>query len=106
MNIQEFKDSIKNCTFHDAIKLDGNGDAYIDMVDARTMWMNNLRRHRSRKLALLDIDSLRALENKDDVALAAVLAKKQELRDMPQTYDLSQCEDWKVLLTMFPPYVL
>lgn len=105
MNIKEFQDSLNNTTFYDAVKLDANGDAYLDMNDARSIWMNNLRRLRGMKLAKLDVESLRALETKDDIALAAVLAKKQELRDMPKTYDLSQCDDWKKLLTMFPDYI-
>lgn len=106
MNIQKFLDEMENGTFKDCIKLNESGDAYLDMNDARVFWMNNLRRLRAIKLEKLDVESLRALESKDDVALAAVLTKKQELRDMPKTYDLSQCNDWKVLLTMFPAYVL
>lgn len=96
---------MENSTFHSCVKLDANGDAYFDVIEARSLWMNNLRRLRNMKLAKLDVESIRALETKDDVALSAVLAKKKELRDMPVNYDLSQCNDWKVLLTMFPNYI-
>lgn len=102
MNIQDFKESLNNATFYDAIRLDNNGDAYIDMDIARIMWMDNLRRIRNIKIKPLDIESLRAIENNDFEGMQAVIAKKKILRDMPETYDLSQVQTWQELLTMWP----
>ncbi len=106
MNIQEFQYNMGNMTFYDAVLLDGNGDAYMDMPTARLIWMDNLRRLRNIKLKPLDIDSLRALEDADSVALSAIVAQKQVLRDMPETYDLSIAETWQELLAMWPACLL
>ena len=106
MNIKEFQDSLNNITFYDAVKLGDDGAAYMDMVKARSIWMCNLKRIRNVKLEDLDIKSLMALEMDDQVALSDVLAKKKVLRDMKNTYDLSDANTWQELLTMIPDYLL
>ena len=95
-----------NITFYEAVKLDDDGEAFVDMDRARSIWMANLKRVRNIKLSDLDIKSLMALESNDQVALADVLAKKKVLRDMKNTYDLSTAQTWQELLTMWPDYLL
>ncbi len=106
MNIEEYKNYIKNITFYGAIKLDIDGEAYMDMAAARIIWMDNLRTLRNIKLKELDIPSLRALEDNDHSALADVKSKKNILRNMPQSYDLSLADTWQDLLNMWPEYLL
>lgn len=106
MNIQQFKDNLGNLTFYNAVLEDHNGNAYLDMPTARTIWMANLKRIRNAKLSKLDVLSLIALESNDQEALAQVIAKKTILREMKNTYDLSTATTWQELLTMWPDYLL
>ena len=106
MNIQQFKDDMGNTTFYDAVFLDGNGDAYMDMPTAKLIWMANLRRVRNIKIKPLDILSLRALEDGDYEALEAVIAQKEVLRNMPEVYSLDAATTWEELLTMWPECLL
>ncbi len=106
MNIQEFKDNMGNVTFYDAVLLDGNGNAYMDMPTARLIWMANLRRVRNIKIKPLDVLSLRALEDGDYEALEAVIAQKVVLRNMPEVYSLDAAITWQDLLAMWPECLL
>lgn len=106
MNIEDYKLSLNNVTFYDAIVLDAQGAAYIDMDLAKIIWMDILRKHREIKFKYLDILSLRALESNDNTALDDVIAKKNILRDMPKNYDLSSAQFPEDLLIMFPDYLL
>ena len=58
-----------------------NGAAVeIDMAAARDIHRDNLRREREPKLAALDVDYMKALEQGGDTA--AIAAQKQALRDV------------------------
>ena len=58
-----------------------NGAAVeIDMAAARDIHRDNLRREREPKLAALDVDYMKALEQGGDTA--AIAAQKQALRDI------------------------
>ena len=60
----------------------------INMPKARGIQMDKIRVMRDKELAKKDIEYMKALEANDGSA-AAVAAKKQELRDIPQTFDLT-----------------
>jgi hypothetical protein len=57
----------------------------IDMVKARKIHLDRIRVKRNAALDVLDIEALKAIEKSDTVTLTAVAAKKQALRDLPQT---------------------
>jgi hypothetical protein len=60
-----------------------NGAAVeIDMTAARGIHRDNLRAERAPKLAALDVDYMKALEEGDTAAQQAIVAVKQALRDV------------------------
>lgn len=68
-------------TFRGAWK-HANGKAEVDMSKAREIHKNNLRALREPKLAALDVEMVRALEENDTQKIAQIKAKKQSLRDV------------------------
>jgi hypothetical protein len=66
-----------------------NGGIHTDMDCARGIHLNCLRKVRNEKLLELDVTFQRALESKDVAAQDSIAAKKQALRDMPNSVDLS-----------------
>ena len=60
-----------------------------NMPKARGIQMNRIREVRNKELAALDITFMRAVEDGDTDAQATIKAKKQELRNIPQTFDLT-----------------
>ena len=58
------------------------------MAKARGIQMDKIREMRDKELAKKDIEYMKALEANDGSA-AAIATKKQELRDIPQTFDLT-----------------
>jgi hypothetical protein len=61
----------------------------INMVKARAIHMVEIRRVRNAQLAALDVPFMRAVESGDKDALADISQRKQVLRDIPETIDLS-----------------
>ena len=61
----------------------------VDMAKARTIHMDVIRRARNKELAKEDVNYMKAMESGDASAQAAVAAKKQTLRDIPATFDLT-----------------
>jgi len=61
----------------------------VNMNKARGIHMNVIRGVRDAELAALDLPYIRALEAGDTEAQAAIAVKKQTLRDIPQTFDLT-----------------
>lgn len=74
----------------------------VNMNKARTIHMNHLRNLRKPILEKLDKEAMRAMEDKDDVKLEEIKAKKQVLRDIPQTLDLSEVISPEMLKTIIP----
>lgn len=68
-------------SFRDAWRYDGKAVA-VNMPLAREIHKNHLRAIRAPLLAAADVDMLRAIENDDAVAVAAIKEKKQALRDV------------------------
>lgn len=60
----------------------------VNMPKARGIQMDKIRVMRDKELAKKDIEYMKALEANDGSA-AAIATKKQELRDIPQTFDLT-----------------
>lgn len=61
----------------------------VDMGKARTIYLNRVRAARDAELERLDIEALKAIERSDQVQTARIVAEKQKLRDLPQTFDLA-----------------
>ena len=61
----------------------------INMPKARGIQMDKIREVRNKELAAKDVEFMRAIEDKNTKAQATIKAKKQELRDIPQTFDLT-----------------
>jgi hypothetical protein len=60
-----------------------------NMTKARVIHMNNIRAIRDRELAEKDITFMRAVEDGNADAQATIKAEKQNLRDIPQTFDIT-----------------
>ena len=61
----------------------------VNMTKARAIHMNVIRRARNKELVKEDVNYTRALESGDTSAQAAVATRKQTLRDIPATFDLT-----------------
>ena len=53
----------------------------VDMTKAKEIWRDKIRADRKPKLAELDVQYMRAVENDDATEKAAIATKKQALRD-------------------------
>lgn len=67
--------------FYGALTLDSNNNFAYDMVKAREIWKNMMRRLREPKLQQLDLQYQLALEAGDEDLKADIIAKKNILRD-------------------------
>jgi hypothetical protein len=74
----------------------------VNINKARTIHMNRLREMRKPIFEKLDVEAVRAMEDKDEEKLEEIKAKKQVLRDIPQTLDLSEVISPDVLKTIIP----
>ena len=61
----------------------------VDMDKARTIHMANIRAIRDRELAAKDITFMRAVEAGNTSAQSTIATEKQNLRDIPQTFDIT-----------------
>ena len=68
---------------------DIEGTIQVNMSKARDVQMDKIRDVRNKELVALDVPFMKALEDGDTDAQATLKAKKQELRDIPQTIDLT-----------------
>ena len=60
----------------------------VDKPTLRNIARQRIRIERAEKLLALDVDFQRALESADTTAQAAIVAKKQALRDAPAAADI------------------
>ena len=74
----------------------------VDMPKAREVHLNNLRRMREPKFTQLDRDYLRADERNDLTEKQRIAGLKQQLRDIPQTLDLSIAKTPEELKAIVP----
>lgn len=83
-------------------QLDTFEDNPLDMDAARGLQMDAIRRVRNAELAQLDITFMRAVETGDTAAQSTIGAEKQQLRDIPQTFDLSGAATPEALMGLWP----
>ena len=69
--------------------MDTDGTPKVNMAKARGVQMDKIRVVRDKELVKEDLNMLKALEDGNTSAQATVKSKKQELRDIPQTFDLT-----------------
>ena len=61
----------------------------IDMTKARASHLTEIRRVRNEELAKEDVTFMRAVEDGDTDTQATIKTKKQTLRDLPATFDIT-----------------
>jgi hypothetical protein len=61
----------------------------VNMSKARAIHLAEIRRVRNEELVKEDVNYTKAVEAGDSSAQAAVATKKQALRDLPATFDLT-----------------
>lgn len=88
-------------TFRNAWKA-GTGCIEHDMAKCRELHRNKLREMRKPKLEALDVEYMKALEKNDQVAIAAIVAKKQALRDAPADPAIEAAATPETLKTVIP----
>ena len=74
----------------------------INMSKARVIHMDLVRIARNAELAALDIEHQRADEQNDEDRKVKIAAKKQALRDLPATFDLTQYDTPDKLKAAWP----
>lgn len=86
-------------TFHNAWTFRGNS-VEVDMPKARAIHMDRIREVRDEKLKGLDKDWMKAQGQKQPSE--AIEAKRQKLRDIPQTLDLESAKTPEQLEKLWP----
>ena len=61
----------------------------VNMTKARVIHLTEIRRVRNEELVKEDINMLKAIEAEDASAQSTVATKKQVLRDIPATFDIT-----------------
>ena len=61
----------------------------VDMTKARAIHLAEIRRVRNEELFKEDVTFMRAVEAEDTDAQATIKTKKQTLRDLPATFDIT-----------------
>ena len=79
-----------------------NGSIKTDMIKARAIHMDRIRAARDEKLAALDVPWMKAVEAGDSAAQAAIVGQKKQLRDIPQTLDLTEARTAGALQAIWP----
>ena len=74
--------------FHMAWRHAGNGQIVVDMPAARALKMGRIRKERQRRFPSLDAEWMKAMGQGDSAMAATIEAKRQHLRDLPQTVGL------------------
>ena len=74
-------------------EMDTDGTPKVNMAKARGVHMDKIRVSRNAELDKEDTAMLRAIESGDSAAQNTINSKKQTLRDIPQTFDLTTDND-------------
>jgi hypothetical protein len=61
----------------------------VNMTKARAIHLAEIRRVRNEELVKEDVTFMRAIEAEDTDAQATIKTKKQALRDLPATFDIT-----------------
>lgn len=94
-------DEMPDRTFRDAWTDNGRAIS-VQMEKARAIHMGRIRAARAAVLSVLDVEFSRALGQKNDAVVAEVEAKRQTLRDIPQTFDLTKADSPEALKALWP----
>jgi hypothetical protein len=70
----------------------------VNMTKARAIHLEEIRRVRNEELVKEDVTFMRAVEAEDTDAQATIKTKKQTLRDIPATFDITTDVDTPELL--------
>jgi len=70
-----------------------SGKVDVNMAKARSSHLHNIRTARDAELLELDLAFMRSLEKGDTREQGRISTKKEELRDLPQTFDLTTDPD-------------
>jgi hypothetical protein len=91
--------------FRAAWQLGAEGAVAIDMGLARAVQLARIRAARDRRLAALDGPMLRALDQGDTATIEALKARRQALRDLPETLapSIHAAGDPAALAAIWPP---
>lgn len=95
------KSKVPNRKFRDAWKQESSS-VVEDMTKAKAIHMDRIRVYRNTELDKEDINYQRAIEADDNDTKAAVATKKQALRNIPQTFDLSGASNGEELDALWP----
>ena len=95
------KSQVPDRKFRDSWKQESSS-VVEDMTKARAIHMDRIRVYRNAELAKEDINYQRAIEADDNDTKAAVATKKQALRNIPQTFDLSGASNGEELDALWP----
>ena len=79
-----------------------NGKIIINLEKARTKKIESLRANRNRKLKDLDIPTMIAFEQGKKTEYEKLINQKQQLRDLPESIDLSPFNDIESLDSYVP----
>lgn len=77
-------------------------DLSVDMTKARNLWRDELRKARATRWSEFDVAWLRALEGDDAAAKAALVSKRQALRDITADPAIDAAADINALKTVRP----
>lgn len=88
--------------FRNAWRQNG-GTVEVDMLAARVLQMDRIREVRNRELSQLDKDWTRASGRNDRGSADKLESKRETLRNIPQTFDLSSASDPEQLKALWPP---
>ena len=80
----------------------GTGKIDVDMPQARVIHMDRIREARAPKLVEADNEVKKAEDAGNAAALAKARAKRQKLRDIPQSFDLSGATTPDELKALWP----
>lgn len=72
-----------------AWEMDTDGTPKVNMTKARVVHMDKIRVERNAELVKEDLNMIKALEVGDSATQAAINTKKQTLRDIPATFDIT-----------------
>lgn len=81
----------------------GGGKVDVDMPTARTIHMDRIRKARDKTLSVKDVEYMQADEAGNSTLKAEIVAQKQYLRDIPQSFDLESCVTPDELSAAWPP---
>jgi hypothetical protein len=91
----------KDRTFRNAWRQQAN-ELAVDMPKARAIHMDRIRRARQSELERLDLEWMRAMGRKDQPAADVFEAKRERLRNIPQTFDLTGAATPEELGALWP----